>query len=339
MSFNGTRGNGMPSIAVVIPCHNEAQTVGAVVEDFRKNLPEAAIHVFDNCSTDRTIEIAHDAGAVIHRVPARGKGEVVRAMFRDVDADVVIMADGDRTYPAEYARLLIDPVVDGVADMVVGTRLLHSDSSGFPPFHTAGNRLILRIVNGLFDAKLSDVLSGYRAFSRRFVKTMPVLSRGFEIETEITLHALQYRIPILEVPVEYAPRPLGSKSKLHTFRDGYRVLLTILTLYKDYRPLRFFGIPGTILMLTGVLTGLVIVSEFLEFGQVVGVARAAFAVLACLLGALAITTGFVLDTVNRRARELYRLLADHLIDSGKPDTERSRPLSSLAGRALTRTGS
>jgi glycosyltransferase involved in cell wall biosynthesis len=303
----------MPTVAIVIPCYNEALTIGAVVEGFRRSLPEASIYVFDNSSSDRTAEIARAAGATVRPVPARGKGEVVRAMFRDVDADVFIMVDGDQTYPPERARDLIQPVLEGRADMVVATRLEQHNSAGFRPFHVLGNTMVLRLINALFDVQLSDVLSGYRAFSRRFVKTMPVLSRGFEIESEITLHALEHRIPVLEIPIAYGVRPQGSESKLQTVRDGLRVVATIIRLYKDYRPLRFFGLPGAVLLIVGIAIGFVVVDEFLELGKVVGVARAVFAVFSCLVGMLAIATALVLETVNRRARELYLLVADQVI--------------------------
>src|SRR5262245_30574526 len=303
----------MPAIAVVIPCYNEALTIGAVIAGFRKSLPEASIHVFDNSSSDKTADIARAAGAVVHPVPTRGKGEVVRAMFRDVDAEVFVMVDGDQTYPAERARDLIQPVIEGRADMVVATRLQQHDPAGFRPFHVLGNRLVLRLINALFDVQFSDVLSGYRAFSRRFVKTMPVLSRGFEIESEITLHALEYRVPVLEIPIAYGARPQGSESKLQTFRDGCRVVATIVRLYKDYRQLRFFGLPGLVLLLLGLGIGVVVVHEFLELGRVAGVARAVLAVFSCLVGMLAIATALVLETLNRRARELYLLVADHVI--------------------------
>lgn len=303
----------MQTIAVVIPCRNEALTIGAVVEGFRKSLPEASIHVFDNNSSDGTADIARAAGAEVHLVPMPGKGHTVRAMFRDVDASIVVMVDGDLTYPAERAPDLIRPIVEGRAEMVVATRLRQRDTSGFRRFHMLGNRIVLMCINALFDAQLSDVLSGYRAFSRRFVKTVPVLSRGFEIETEITLHALEHGIPVLEMPIAYGARPHGSESKLHTFSDGYRVLAMIMRLYKDYRPLQFFGIPGTALLLIGIAIGFIVIREFLELGQVVGVARAVFAVFSCLIGIVAVATALILETVNRRAREIYVLVADHLI--------------------------
>lgn len=303
----------VPAITVVIPCYNEALTIGAVVEGFRKSLPEASIYVFDNSSSDATAAIARAAGAVVYPVPTRGKGEVVRAMFRDVDADVFLMVDGDQTYPPERARDLIQPVIEGRADMVVATRLQERNTAGFRPLHVLGNRMVLKLINTLFDVQLTDVLSGYRAFSRRFVKTMPVLSRGFEIESEITLHALEHRVPVLEMPIAYGARPHGSESKLQTFRDGCRVVLTIVRLFKDYRPLRFFGLPGAVLLAVGLAVGIVVIQEFLELGRVQGVARAVFAVFSCLVGMLAIATALVLETVNRRAREIYLLVADHVI--------------------------
>jgi hypothetical protein len=210
-------------------------------------------------------------------------------------------------------RDLIQPIIEGSADMVVATRLEKHNPAGFRPFHVLGNRMVLKLINSLFDVQFSDVLSGYRAFSRRFVKTMPVLSRGFEIESEITLHALEHRVPVLEIPIAYGARPHGSESKLQTFRDGCRVIGTIIRLYKDYRPLRFFGWPGLILLGIGVAIGIVVIHEFLELGRVAGVARAVLAVLSCLLGMLAIATALVLETVNRRAREIYLLVADHVI--------------------------
>lgn len=317
----------MPRIAVAIPCHNEARTVGAVIAAFRECLPEASIHVLDNSSSDDTARIAREAGATVHPVPALGKGEVVRVMFREIDSDILIMVDGDQTYPPERARDLMQPIIDGRAEMVVGTRLGQPGAGSFRPWHVFGNKLVIRAINALFQARLSDALSGYRAFSRRFAKTMPVLSRGFEIETEITLHALEHGIAIVEVPVAYGARPTGSESKLRTFRDGYRVLATILRLYKDYRPLRFFGTAGALLGAAGVAVGVLVVREFLELGQVVGVARAVLSVSACLVGMVAFATGLILETVNRRARELYVLVADQIIAAGaaERDSRGTRP--------------
>jgi glycosyltransferase involved in cell wall biosynthesis len=302
-------------VAVAIPCYNEGTTIAKVVADFRAQLPDAAIVVFDNGSTDGSREVAARAGAAVRLVPGRGKGEVVRAMFRQLDADIVVMVDGDDTYPAERARELIAPVWEGAAEMAVATRLDHHGEHSFRAMHLFGNRLVQRCINTLFRTRLSDVLSGYRAFSRRFVKTMPVLSRGFEIETEITLHALEHRLAIVELPVRYGARPAGSSSKLDTFADGQLVLATLIRLYKDFRPLTFFGIPGAILLAAGIAAGVLVVGEFVELGRVTGIARAVFSVACCLVGAVALATGFVLDTVNRRARELYVMIADHVVDT------------------------
>jgi glycosyltransferase involved in cell wall biosynthesis len=306
------------TIAVGIPCYNERATIARVIADFRRELPEAAVHVFDNNSSDGSDLIALEAGAQVHRVPSQGKGEVVRAMFRELDADIVVMVDGDATYAADRVRELLAPVIEGRADMVVGTRLAQYGSDSFRPLHVFGNNLVLQVINAFFGAKLTDVMSGYRAFSRRFVTTMPVLSRGFEIETEMTLHALEHRFPVVEVGVPYGERPAGSPSKLRTFRDGFRVLGTIARLYKDYRPLHFFGLVSLAFLALAAAAGLLVMIEFLEHGQVVGVARAVFAVACGIVGMLAMGTGVILDTVNRRAREIYVLLSDQVISRRRP---------------------
>ncbi len=302
-----------PSIAIMVPCYNEAITIGKVIADFQAAIPEAVIHVFDNNSSDGTGAIAAKAGAVVHLVPMKGKGQVVRTMFRVIDADIAVMVDGDDTYPADRVRELIAPVLAGRAEMVVGTRLSEYENASFRPLHVFGNGLVLNSINTLFGANLHDVLSGYRAFSRRFMQSMPVLSHGFEIETEMTIHALDRSFPVAEVVVPYGVRPEGSDSKLNTFRDGYRVLKTILWIFKDYRPFVFFGCLGGGALLLGLLVGLNVFSEFKSVGHVVGVARAVFAVAACLVGLLFISTGLVLDTVNRRSRELYVLMTDQII--------------------------
>lgn len=303
------------TVAIAIPCYNEAVTIGQVVADFRRALPAASIHVFDNRSSDATSRIAGQAGAQVHFVSEPGKGEVVRAIFRELDADVIVLVDGDATYPAARVHDLVTPILEGRAEMTVATRLQEHRPESFRALHVTGNRLVLRCINLLFGTSLSDVFSGYRAFSRRFAKTMPVLSSGFEIETEITLHALEYRKPITEIPVAYGSRPAGSLSKLSTLRDGSRVVATLLRLYKDYRPLMFFGMPGLLLLLIGGSAGMLTLGEFIDAGRVVGVARAVLAVACCLLGMVCVATGFILDTVNRRARELYILVADHLVDN------------------------
>lgn len=301
-------------IAVILPCYNEEITIAKVVHDFSLALPEAKIYVFDNNSSDRTQERALAAGANVHFVACQGKGWAVRSMFRDVDADVYIMADGDDTYPADKARELMEPVNSGKADMVVGTRLQNYDDQAFRHLHKFGNNLVLRSINLLFGAKLSDVLSGYRVFSRRFVKTMPVLSKGFEIETELTLHALENGLPIKEIGIPYGKRPDGSFSKLNTFSDGWRVLTTILWLFKDYRPLVFFSFFGGIFFLLGIVFGGIVISEYISTAKVTHPSTAVLAATLCTIGALFATIGLILDTVNRRGREQYVLLVDHLID-------------------------
>jgi glycosyltransferase involved in cell wall biosynthesis len=303
----------MPTIAIMIPCLNEEPTIGKVVRDFRVAMPDASIHVLDNRSSDDTVRRARDAGAVVHNAPRPGKGNVVRAMFRDIYADVGVMVDGDDTYPADRVRELVAPVLANQADMVVGARLAKSSHGSFRSFHLLGNRLVRTTSNLTFSAKLTDVLSGYRAFSRDFMQTMPVLSRGFEIETEMTAFALTHDMMVVEVDVPYGVRPEGSRSKLDTFRDGYRVLKTILWLFKDYRPLLFFSSIGAAAILLGVVAGIAVVQEFLVYGRVVGPARAVLAAGALIVGLLATTTGLVLDTVNRRSRELNVLLVDRLL--------------------------
>lgn len=300
-------------VAVLIPCHNEALTVGKVVRDFREALPEAAIYVFDNASDDDTADLARAAGANVIRVPAKGKGHVVRSMFRDVVADVFLMVDGDDTYPADRARAMVEPIVAGEADMVVGTRLEAHHDASFRRFHGFGNRLVRAVISRLFNTSLADVLSGYRAFSARFVQSMPVLSQGFEIETELTVFALSQGMQLREIPVPYGARPEGSHSKLHTFRDGYRVLRTILFLYKDFRPLQFFGLIALACLLAGIGFGAIVVREFALTGLVTHPSTAVLAVALVLIGMLSLATGLVLDTVNRRSQELMRLLTDQVL--------------------------
>lgn len=305
-------------IAVLIPCHNEAQTVWKVVADFRNALPAAEVWVFDNASTDGTGEIAREAGANVRRIAAKGKGNVVRAMFRDVDADLYVMVDGDDTYPAAAAPALIEDVATGRADMVVGTRLESHGDGAFRRFHGIGNRLVRACIGMLFGYPVRDVLSGYRVFSRRFVKSMPVLSRGFEIETEMTVFALSNGFVLSERTIAYGERPAGSESKLHTYRDGVRVLKTILFLFKDMRPLLFFGVLAALCILAGLGFGAFVVHEFTSTGLVTHPSTAVLAVAFTLVGVLSLATGLVLDTVNRRANEIQRLITDQVVARNMP---------------------
>ena len=302
----------MHRIAVLIPCYNEAITVRKVVDDFSLRLPNASIFVFDNNSTDNTAAEARMAGAIVKRVPVQGKGEVVRAMFREVDADVYVMVDGDDTYPASAAAGMVARLVESGAEMVVGTRLQTFKVESFRNLHFFGNRLVITLVNIFFKAKLTDVMSGYRVFSRRFVKTMPVLSKGFEVETEMTLHALEQRMHVEEHPIEYGVRPDGSSSKLRTVSDGIRVLTTIFNLYRYYRPLSFFGLLGIVFFFLGTALGCLVMEEFYKFSHVTGVARAILATTFCFFGSLLIGMGILLDTINRRSREMYTLMADNI---------------------------
>jgi glycosyltransferase involved in cell wall biosynthesis len=304
-------------IAVLVPCHNEALTVAKVVRDFRAQLPDADIVVFDNASTDDTAALARAAGARVVAVPARGKGHVVRSMFRLIDADVYVMVDGDDTYPAGHVAQLLAPVLSGEADMVVGTRLETHADSAFRPLHDFGNRLVCTVISQLFGTRIADALSGYRAFSRRFVRTMPVLSQGFEIETEMTVFAMSQAMTVREVTTPYGARPEGSHSKLHTFRDGFRVLKTILFLYKDFRPLFFFGLIAAFCLVAGLGFGSLVIAEFATTGKVTHPSTAVLSAALTLLGMLALSTGLVLDTLNRRSQELQRLVSDQLLQDSR----------------------
>lgn len=241
----------MNKIAVLIPCYNESKTIQKVVEDFKRELPDATIYVYDNCSTDNTAEIANKAGAIVRSEPQKGKGNVIRRMFREIDARCYIMADGDDTYPAEYAKEMTDQVLNRNIDMVVGDRL---SSTYFTEnkrrFHNSGNRIVRKAINMLFHSNIKDIMTGYRAFSYNFVKTFPVVSRGFEIETEMTIHAIDKHMALSNVIVDYRDRPEGSESKLNTIKDGIAVLMTILKLWRNYKPAQFFGCISLFLMLT-----------------------------------------------------------------------------------------
>jgi len=302
-----------PSLGIAIPCHNEATTIAKVVADFRAACPEAVVYVFDNASTDGTGAIAKAAGAVVHSVPFRGKGHVVRAIFRQVDADVTVLVDGDDTYPADRVHELMAPVLAGEADMVVGTRLEAYSERSFRAMPVAGNRLIAMTIGALFRTELKDVLSGYRAFSRRFRRTTPILSNGFEVEAELTVQSIERNLAIVEIPVPYRERPPNSFSKLSTVKDGFRVLLTIFRIYRDFRPLVLFGTAGGVVVAAGILIGFSVLNEFELHHRVIGAARAMLAVGLCIAGLTSLTAGVILDSMNRRIRELYTLLADQVL--------------------------
>jgi glycosyltransferase involved in cell wall biosynthesis len=295
-----------PQVAVLIPCYNEEAAIGTVVSAFRAALPQAAIHVYDNNSTDRTIEVASAAGAVVRREARQGKAAVVRRMFSDVEADIYILVDGDATYDAPSAGLMIETLVKERFDMVVATRV-HQDSAAFRPGHQIGNRLFSAFVASIFGATFTDILSGYRVFSRRFVKSFPVLSRGFEIEIELAVHALALELPVAEVSTPYYARPQGSASKLSTWRDGSRILVAIMQLYRYEHPLAFFSMIGFLLVAISIVLATPIFITFIETGLVPRFPTAILSTGLMLLAFLSIACGLILDTVTRGRRETKRL--------------------------------
>lgn len=294
-------------VAVVIPCYNEAIAIGTVVADFRAALPQAAIHVFDNNSRDGTAAVAAAAGAVVHRVAMQGKGHVVRRMFADVEADAYVMVDGDDTYAAACAPAMLERLFADRLDMVVAVREpVHGEVHRRG--HAFGNAMLSGFLSGLFGRSCTDILSGYRAFSRRFAKSFPVLSSGFEIETELTVHALELRLPVAEVATPFKERPEGSVSKLSTFRDGWRILSTMQRLFSAERPLLFYSVAAVLLASLSVLLAIPLVITYLHTGLVPRFPTAILATGLMLLAALSFLAGLVLDTVTRGRREM-RLLA------------------------------
>lgn len=293
-------------IAVLIPCYNEAVAIGGVVDAFRAALPDARIHVYDNNSTDGTAEVARRHGALVRRETRQGKGAVVRRMFADVEADTYILVDGDGTYDAESAPLLVDRLVTEHLDMVCARRVAEGQEA-YRAGHRFGNRLLTSLVARLFGTRLDDMLSGYRVFSRRFVKSFPALAHGFETETELTVHALSLSMPFAEVATPYRGRPEGSASKLNTWRDGLRILFAIFVLVKEERPLPFFAVLGGLFCLISLVLGWPVVATWLETGLVPRLPTALLATGLMLLGFLAFTCGLVLDTVTHGRREMKRL--------------------------------
>ena len=302
-------------IAVLIPCYNEELTVADVVRGFRAQLPAAEIYVYDNNSSDRTAELAREAGAVVRRERRQGKGFVVQTMFREVDADLYVMVDGDGTYPPEAVHSLLAPVAAGEADMVVGSRLHSGSRSDFRSVNRWGNRLVLGTLNSIFRVRLTDILSGYRAFNRAFVKGLPLFGGGFEIETELTIKAVERGYRLREVPVDLTHRPEGSHSKIQFMRDGFLILNTTLALFRDYKPLTFFGGIGLMLLLVALVPGLLVVWEFIETGLVPRLPSAVLAVGLVVCGLLSITVGLILHSIARRSQESehqLRVLLDEL---------------------------
>ncbi len=303
----------MDKIAVLIPCYNESQTIAKVVKDYREALPEAVIYVYDNNSTDHTDEIARGAGAVVRYEYKQGKGNVMRTMFREIDAECYLMIDGDDTYPAENARTMTDLILERKADMVIGDRLSSTYfTENKRPFHNMGNRLVRGLINTIFKSEIKDIMTGYRAFSYEFVKSFPILSKGFEIETEMSIHALDKNFRLVEVPVTYRDRPAGSVSKLNTYRDGMRVLRTIARLFRDYRPFSFFGWLGFFCFLIASAFFGPVLADYLATGLVPKfptlIVCSGLYVVAILLW----ISGLILDVITKKHRQLFELYLNQL---------------------------
>lgn len=305
-------------IAVLVPCYNEEQTVAQVVRDFKAALPMATIYVYDNNSKDRTSQRAAEAGAVVRLEGHQGKGNVLRRMFSDIEADIYVLVDGDATYHAPSAPKMIAQLVGGQLDMVVGTRLSQHAGEAFRHGHEFGNRLLTGCVALLFGRNLTDMLSGFRVLSRRFVKSFPALAKGFETETELTVHALELRMPVAEIVTPYGARPTGSESKLHTYRDGFRILMTIVNLFKEERPLAFFSLLFALLATLAVGLAVPIILTYLDTGLVPRFPTAILATGIMLLAFLSLVCGLILDTVTHGRRELKRL---HYLTMAAPGHE------------------
>ena len=304
-------------IAVLIPCYNESKTIEKVIRDYKRALPDADIYVYDNNSTDGTDEIARKAGAIVRYEYKQGKGNVIRSMFKDIDADCYLMIDGDDTYPAENAREMCDLVLDKKADMVIGDRLSSTYfTENKRPFHNTGNRLVRGLINSLFKSNVRDIMTGYRAFSYEFVKTFPVLSKGFEIETEMTIHALDKNFLLKEVAVDYRDRPDGSVSKLNTYSDGIKVLKTIARLFKEYKPTIFFGLISLIFFIISLCFGIPVFAEYFKTKLVLRFPTLIFSGFMLMISILSLVCGIILEVVVKKHRQLFELV---LINCKRPN--------------------
>ena len=296
-------------IAVLIPCYNESKTIEKVVKDYKKVLPNADIYVYDNNSSDGTDAIAKKAGAIVKYEYKQGKGNVIRSMFRDIDADCYLMIDGDDTYPAEHAKEMCDYVLNGQADMVIGDRLSSTYfTQNKRPFHNFGNVLVRKLINTLFKSKIKDIMTGYRAFSYDFVKTFPVLSKGFEIETEMTIHALDKNFLLKEIPINYRDRPEGSVSKLNTVSDGAKVLKTIARLFKEYKPTIFFGLVSFIFFVIALIFGVPVFIEYFDTGLVPKFPTLIFSGFMLMISILSLVCGIILEVVVKKHRQLFEYI-------------------------------
>ena len=300
---------GNKKIAVLIPCYNEAKTIKKVIKDYKKALPEAKIYVYDNNSTDKTDEIAKKAGAIVKYEYKQGKGNVMRAMFKDIEADCYLIIDGDDTYPSENAREMCNLILEGKADMVIGDRLSSTYfTENKRPFHNFGNILVRKLINSLFKSDIKDIMTGYRAFSHEFVKTFPVLSQNFEIETEMTIHALDKNFLVKEIPVQYRDRPTGSESKLNTFEDGFKVLKTIARLFKEYKPSIFFGLIGFIFLIIAFSFGTPVFIDYFKTGLVERFPTLIFSGFMLMISILSFVCGIILEVIVRKHRQLFELI-------------------------------
>lgn len=296
-------------VAVLIPCYNEEITIEKVIKDFKKELPDADIYVYDNNSKDKTAQIAKENGAIVKHEYRQGKGNVVRSMFRDIEADIYVMVDGDDTYPAKEVHKLIEPVVNGEADMAIGDRLTNGtyQKENKRHFHEFGNNLVKKAINIAFQTNLKDIMTGYRVFNKMFVKTMPVMSPKFEIETEMSLHALDKKFIIKEIPIVYKDRPEGSESKLNTVSDGIKVIKTIVKMFKDFKPRQFFWIIALIFALVGLIVGMPVIIEFAKTGYITKLPSAVLATGIMIFSIIIAQCGVILDTVVKQHREKYEL--------------------------------
>ena len=308
-------------IAVLIPCYNESKTIEKVVKDYKEVLPEAYIYVYDNNSSDGTDKIAKKAGAIVKYEYRQGKGNVIRSMFRDIDADCYLMIDGDDTYPKENAREMCNLVLEGKADMVIGDRLSSTYfTENKRPFHNFGNKIVRFLINKIFKNNVKDIMTGYRAFSYEFVKGFPVLSKGFEIETEMTIHAVDKNYKLVEVPVTYRDRPEGSVSKLNTYSDGIKVLKTIGTLFKEYRPSLFFNIIAFLFLIVAIILGIPPFYEYFKTGLVMRFPSLIVSGIFLVISILLCITGIILQVIVKKHRQLYEILLTNTVyNSNKGD--------------------
>lgn len=299
----------MTKIAVLIPCYNESKTIAKVVSDYKQALPDADIYVYDNNSTDGTDRIAQQSGAIVRYERRQGKGNVIRTMFREIDADCYLMIDGDDTYPADNAAEMCRLVLEEQADMVIGDRLSSTYfTENKRPFHNIGNSLVRSLINNLFHANVKDIMTGYRAFSRPFVKHFPVLSQGFEIETEMTIHALDKNFMLREIPIQYRDRPEGSVSKLNTYSDGFKVLMTIARLFREYKPFIFFSIIASVLLIISLVLFIPVLYEYVQTGEVPRFPTLIVSCIMALLGFMFFFCGITLDVVAQKHRQLFEIL-------------------------------